>query len=536
MQPDDDAHDDLGSLRRRWYHEGFYGAETLGQLMAEGAARFPDSRMLFHGSARPATATLGEMFGRSARVAAGLRALGLGRGDVIAIQVPNWLEGAVTYQAATLLGAVVVPIIHIYGPAEVSFILRQSGARALVVPDRWRTIDYLERLDRLHDVPGLEHVIVIGDDGPSDVVRWSDLERVDAPPLAPTAGSPDEVCLLIYTSGTTADPKGVQHTHNTLAAEVRSTHDLLGRGAGAINLAAFPAGHIAGVLNVLRMFLFGNGSILMDQWDAVAAAELVAEHRVVGTSGAPFYLQSMLDVARERGLDLSSLRSYMVGATSVPPSLVEAADRAGVIAYRAYGSTEHPVLTTSTSADPLPKRALTDGRLAPGSELRIVDDDGHDVMAGADGEIACRGPQQFVGYRDPALDADAFLPGRWFRTGDVGRVDADGYLTITDRKKDIIIRGGENISSKEVEDILARHPAVTEAAVVGFPDPRYEERVGAFVIARPGAPLDLDDVRRHFAAAGVALQKTPERLELVDELPRGMSGKVKKFELRGRLS
>jgi cyclohexanecarboxylate-CoA ligase len=232
---------------------------------------------------------------------------------------------------------------------------------------------------------------------------------------------------------------------------------------------------------------------------------------------------------------LTTLSNFMVGAARVPASLVERADRAGITVYRAYGSTEHPVITTGTPADPLAKRAGTDGLLTPGNEIRLLDDDDNEVAVGGQGEIVSRGPEMFIGYTDPALDAESFLPGGWFRTGDIGRLDAEGYLTITDRKKEIVIRGGENIASKEVEDLLAMHPAVMEAAVVGQPDERYGERVAAFVQLRPGAQLDLDEVRRHFAAIGVAKQKTPERLEQIDELPRTPSGKVRKVELRDRL-
>jgi acyl-CoA synthetase (AMP-forming)/AMP-acid ligase II len=214
---------------------------------------------------------------------------------------------------------------------------------------------------------------------------------------------------------------------------------------------------------------------------------------------------------------------------------VERADAAGIPVYRAYGSSEHPVITTGTPDDPISKRAGTDGRLTPGNEIRLLDDEDRDVAVGADGEIVSRGPELFVGYRDGALDADSFLPGGWFRTGDIGRLDSGGYLTITDRKKDVIIRGGENIASKEVEDLLAMHPAVVEAAAVGHPDERYGERVAVFVQVREGHTIDLDEIRRHFERLGVARQKTPEHLELVDSFPRSLSGKVRKVELRDEI-
>jgi acyl-CoA synthetase (AMP-forming)/AMP-acid ligase II len=272
------------------------------------------------------------------------------------------------------------------------------------------------------------------------------------------------------------------------------------------------------------MFVLGTSSVLMDAWDPQLAAELVAHHRVTASAGAPYYLASMIDAAEQRGHDLSSFTSYMVGAASVPPSLVERAELAGIPVYRAYGSSEHPVITTGCASDPLAKRAGTDGKTVPGAEIRLLED----------GEIVSRGPDLFVGYTDARLDAESFLPDGWFCTGDIGRIDDDGFLTITDRKKDVIIRGGENIASKEVEDLLALHPSVVEAAVVGRPDPRYGERVAAFVRLRSDQTFTLDDARAHFAALGVARQKTPECVILVDELPRTASGKVRKVDLRTR--
>jgi acyl-CoA synthetase (AMP-forming)/AMP-acid ligase II len=273
----------------------------------------------------------------------------------------------------------------------------------------------------------------------------------------------------------------------------------------------------------------------MDAWDPALAARLIAEHQATFTAGTPLHLATLLDAAAGGGDDLSSLRSYMTGAASVPPALVERAERAGITAYRCYGSTEHPTVTSGRADDPLDRRAKTDGRLLPGNEVRVVDDDGCDTASGSAGEVCTRGPELFVGYRDPQLDTDAFLPDGWFRTGDIGLLDAEGYLTITDRKKDVIIRGGENISSKEVEDVLALHPGVGEVAVVGVGDERYGEVVCAVVIPSAGARPSLDDLRRHVLESGLARQKAPERLELLTELPRTPAGKVKKFELRRRI-
>jgi cyclohexanecarboxylate-CoA ligase len=282
------------------------------------------------------------------------------------------------------------------------------------------------------------------------------------------------------------------------------------------------------------MFAGSATTVTFDTFGPELVLDAIERYQLVGTGGAPTFLAGILDVLESGHRDLSSLRTFLVGAASVPPELVLRAEAAGIKAFRCYGSSEHPTVTSGTPEDPLETRAYTDGRCLGANEVRIVDDDGRDLPRGSEGEIATRGPELFVGYRDPALNRDCFLPGGWFRTGDLGIFDANGLLTVTDRKKDIIIRGGENISAKEVEDVLARHPAVSEAAVVAMPDPRLGERVCAVVILR-GRHLDLAVVAEHFSRAGVARQKTPEHLVVVEELPRTPAGKVQKFQLRARL-
>jgi acyl-CoA synthetase (AMP-forming)/AMP-acid ligase II len=493
----------------------------------------PAARVVFTSAEHGGSWSVEALATRGRSLGAALAARGVRPGDRVAVQVPNWPEAVVAYLAGFIAGAVVVPIVHIYGPAEVGFILRQSGARVLIVPDHWRAIDYTPVIATAAGVPTLDEVIVIGDEVPAGCTAWTDAEQAARGATSPLGrGHPDDVCLLVYTSGTTAEPKGVQHTHRTLMAEVRSTQDLLG---GGVTLQSFPAGHIAGLLGVLRPIMGCCSTVCMDAWDPVLAARLVAEHRATFTAGTPLHLATLLDAAAEAGDDLSSLRSYMTGAASVPPSLVERAERAGVPTYRCYGSSEHPTVTSGRADDPLEKRATTDGRLLAGNEVCLVDDEGREAPSGGTGEVCTRGPELFVGYREVQLNTDAFLPDGWFRTGDVGSVDAHGYLTITDRKKDVIIRGGENISSKEVEDVLARYPGVGEVAVVGVGDERYGEVVCAVVVPTMGTRPSLEDLRRHVLESGLARQKAPDRLELVTELPRTAAGKVKKFELRGRI-
>lgn len=525
---------DIEEQRARWYREGHFSTRTIGEQLVVAAERFPGQGYVFATETERVPMTFVEALEQSRRVAGGLQELGLRPGDTVAIQVSNRSELVTSYFGAYLAGLTIVPITHIYGPREVSFILRQSGAKALIVPDRWRSIDYLDRVARLEDVPALEHVIMIGERSTEKSIRWDDMiasgsyKEVDI--------SADDVCTIIYTSGTTSDPKGVQHTHNSLLAEMATIGPMLDSAAGENKLVPWPAGHIAGLIGVCGGLIGGPGVVLMDRWDATVAVQLIEEFSCVSTSGTPLHVAAILEAAARTGADISSLRYIQVGGANVPPELVEQAERAGIAVGRAYGSTEHPTSASSSPQADRWTRSRTDGHIRFAHELKIADLAGEDVPLGEEGEIVTRGPMQFVGYHDESLNLDSFWPGGWFRTGDIGRLDDEGRLTVTDRLKDIIIRGGENIASKEVEDLMATHPRVLEVAVVAEPDPKYGERVAAFVLLNDGDSLDVDEIRALFAEAGLAPQKAPERIEVVTELPRTPSGKVQKFALRERLA
>jgi acyl-CoA synthetase (AMP-forming)/AMP-acid ligase II len=282
----------------------------------------------------------------------------------------------------------------------------------------------------------------------------------------------------------------------------------------------------------MRFAVLGLETVLMDGWHAPSAARLIESEGVTVTSGTPFHLAGLLDAADAEGMAMSQLKEYSLGGTTVPPSLISRCDERGVNAFRSYGLSEHPTISTGCSSDSLEDRLGSDGQLNDGVEVRIVDESGKDLPCGMEGEILSRGPELFVGYRRESRDTEIVEDGGWLRTGDIGRLDARGYLTITDRKKDLIIRGGENLSSREIEDHLVTHPAILDAAVVGLPDPRLGERVAAFVILRTDTALTIEDLGHFFISKGVARQKTPERLMFVTELPRTAAGKVLKQELR----
>jgi acyl-CoA synthetase (AMP-forming)/AMP-acid ligase II len=499
---------------------------TLIEAFVAAAKAAPDADFVGISDERPSLETLGEAVSAGRRMGTRLSAAGIAPGDIIGVMLPNWHEWLVACVAAQQAGAVMLPIVSIYGARELSFILRQSRAKMLITPDRWRTVDYAALVEDCGALPDLKRHISLGE-------GFAALEA-EGPIADSVPRHPNDLAMLFYTSGTTADPKGVMHSSKTILAELAAQHAARTAIDSEVILTPWPPGHVAGALSLLRFLTYGVPIVAMDQWNDGNAAALIDSHKVTTSSGTPYHLSGIVEAADASGHDLSSLRNYIVGAAPVPPSLVERCLAQGLAVYHCYGSSEHPTVTSGTADDPLDKQLNTEGRVIAGSEMRFVDDDGTDVAAGADGEICTRGAELFIGYLDASLNAAAFLPGGWYRSGDIGRLDGDGYLLITDRKKDIIIRGGENISSKEVENVLLGHPAVAEAAVVAAPDERMGEVVRACVVLRAGQALTLEDVRAHFVAAGIARQKTPERLTVVDVLPRNASGKVLKHVLRGK--
>jgi len=515
---------------------GLWGQRSFNQVLDEACqGRWPESRFVVASKERPADLSYRELHERGLRLAGALHALGLRKGDVLAMEMPNWIEGCITYHACTALGVIVVPIIHIYQAKEVGFILRQSGAKVFMCPETTMGIDYLSIAAAVRpECPALEHVVVVGENTPDDCLAFADLEARGTTAFPRPEVSPDEPHILAYTSGTTQDPKGVVHSHNTLFSELRAVVAASGGDETDVFMSPNPIGHIAGIYSALiAPFLCGYEKlVLVDGFDPGYMLDLIVEHHVTRSGGAPIFMQVMINDPKFNEVDTSSLKLFGVGGANVSPQLIEQAASIGWWSFRSYGCTEHPSITMGTLDDPLVKRAHTDGRPMLDVEIRLVDDDDNDVPRGEPGEILSRGPDLFLGYMDPAMDADVFTEDGWFRTGDIGVMDADGYITITDRKKDIIIRGGENISAREVEEVLARHPKIAQAAVTPVSDAKYGEKVCAFVVPAGDESPTLDEVLAHFKAEGVAKQKTPERLEIVESLPTTLQGKVKKYELR----
>jgi len=400
----------------------------------------------------------------------------------------------------------------------------------VVTADRFGQNDYLATYAELvarHHVP---RWLVAGDGDtrtlPAGATPFGAL--LDGTPIgAPVDVDPDLPAVIGFTSGTTRDPKGVVHSHRTIGCEARQL-DYLFPSGGPPQITGSPVGHFIGMLNAFLVPLLRDRPVhLVDVWDPGTVLRLMRDEGLGVTGGAPYFLTSLLDHPDCTPEHVARMPFAGLGGSTVPVAVMERAASLGIRAFRSYGSTEHPSVTGCLLDEPEEKRHRTDGRALPGVELRVGDD----------GEIWSRGPDCCVGYTDPALTAAAFDADGWYRSGDIGVLDDDGYLTITDRISDVIIRGGENISAQEVEELLLGLDGIGDVAVVAEPDDRLGERAAAVVTLRDGMPAPtLDEVRRHLRAAGLARQKWPESIHAVRELPRTPSGKVQKFRLRQLLA
>jgi acyl-CoA synthetase len=521
--------------RRRFIGEGWWGDQSIGQRMFDGLAAHRDLPFVIHSQMRPWRGTFGDVLDLSRRAASGLTSSGVGPGDVVTFQTPNWLEGAVTFYAAAFVGAVVAPIVHIYGARETSYILNACQPTVHVTAARFGHQDFLANLESMSDLPEMQ-LIVLGQAGPAGSIGFDELLAAEAI-AAPVGVDPGAPALVGWTSGTTASPKGVVHSHQTVCAEIAQL-GATSPPTGRSGLIANPISHAIGMLGALLIPVDrGKAVHLLDQWDPGRVLELIESEDLGAGGGAPYFLTSLLDHPHCGEDHLERLHFQGMGGAPVPRAVMERGTKLGLSIYSMYGSTEHPSITGCTYDDPLEKRLSTDGRPLPGCEVKLVDpDDGMEVATGEPGEILSRGPECFLGYTDPSLTAKVFDQDGWYHTGDIGIFDNDGYLSITDRISDVIIRGGENISAAEVEEVLMTLPGVAEVAVVAAPDDRMGEHAAAFVRMVDGSTApDLSELRDHLESGGVARQKWPEELHSVADFPRTSSGKIQKFVLRDRL-
>jgi acyl-CoA synthetase (AMP-forming)/AMP-acid ligase II len=513
------------------YSDGFWVRDTLADALAQAVAEEPDRVLIIDGTVRLTARDLHRRAAALARVMADR----LPPGSVVSFMLPNWHEAAVIYLAATLAGMVAHPLLPSLREHDLGFILNDVASRMIFIPAEFRghqTADILGRVVQQLDSPP-QVVVVRGDCGPH--LDYESLFEGVLPASLPPP-DPDAVRMIMYTSGTTGSPKGVMHSHNSIHALIQQigAHWLVAPGDRF--LVASPISHIGGSIYTFECpLLLGTSVVLMERWDPAEAIDhLVTQHCTHFAGATPFLVQ-LLAAARDAGTRLPDLKVFVCGGASVPPSLIrEAADYfERAVVTRVYGSTEVPVTTVGvTDSNDLAHAADTDGRGGI-AEIRLADTG----SATSDtGEVLARGPQMLVGYVHPEDETSVFDDQGFYRTGDLGRwVDGD-YLVIAGRIKDIIIRNGENIAPREVEDLLVDHPDIAEVAIVGLPDPRTGERACAVIVPRGAARPDVASLATFLDARGVARFKIPEQVAVRDALPKNDAGKVLKHRIRDELA
>ncbi|QIG81954.1 cyclohexanecarboxylate-CoA ligase [Sphingosinithalassobacter tenebrarum] len=509
---------------RRAYDEGWWQHETCADALRRAASEAPDRELVVEGETR---VTAAQLLDRAERLA-GAMVSRFPPGGTVSFMLPNWHEAAAIYLGATLAGMVAHPILPSLRDHDLRFMLDDIGCNMIFVPETFRGFDYAAMLSRvvadLKDPP--EVVVLRGDAG--EHTPYESLLAADPPLIFPPVDA-DEVRMAMYTSGTTGRPKGVLHTHNSINALIRQlgAHWLID--AGDRWLVPSPISHIGGSIYAFEMpLLLGTTAVLMERWEPEAAVALMQSERITHMAGATPFLQHLLAAARKADTNLPDLKLFICGGASVPPALIhEAADYfAKAAVTRVYGSTEVPVTTVGVlDRNDVTHAAETDGR--PGIA---------DVIIAEAGEIRARGPQMLVGYLHEEDEASAFDAEGYYRTGDEGRWQDGDHLVVTGRIKDIIIRNGENISPKEIEDLLGTHPAIAEIAIVGIPDARTGERAVAVVVPAQGETPDVPMMAELLASHGVAKFKYPEAVDLRDALPKNDAGKVLKHQLRKELA
>ncbi len=510
------------------------GEHSFWGLLCERVERTPDRPMLID-SADGRTVTFAECKSWAERVAAGLADIGVGEGTPVTWILPTRIETVVASFALSRLGAVQNPIIHIYREKEVSFCVAQTSAEVVLVPGEWGGFDYTAMVN---------NIAAKLDNPPKVIDAYDDLPEGDPASLpawtAPASADDAPVRWVYYTSGTTSDPKGVQHTDATLIAGGVGLAAALDMGASDIGSIGFPYAHIGGPDYMVTMLTSGFPAVLIEKFILDDVIEALRTHKATMAGGSTAFYTMFLGEQRKNPDEplIPSLRLLSGGGAPKPPEVYfEVKAEMGIPVSHGYGMTECPMIAQGSPHDTDEQLAHTEGHSVVGCEVTIVGDDGNEVAPGAEGEVRVAGPMLFRGYTDESLMADAFDDAGRFRTGDLGIKRADGHITLTGRLKDVIIRKGENISAKEIEDVLYAHPAVGAVAAIGLADPDRGERVCAVVELAPDAEaFTFDDMVAACREAGLMNQKIPEQLEFVSPLPRNATMKILKHELRAELA
>ncbi|WP_227999029.1 AMP-binding protein [Nocardia australiensis] len=535
-----------------FYAGGQWADVNFTELLRSRAEANPDKVFVTDGTY---ALTFAELYDTSQRLALGLHRQGLRHGDRVAVQLPNWAAFVVVAAALSRIGAVMVPVMPIYRKDEVSHVVSDASIRMAIAPAEFKGFDYLSMFDDIRgDSETLEAIVAVRAPEESHeslsergIVALETLIVADADPAGIDAEldvrvHPDDPFVIVYTSGTTSRPKGCVHTFNTYASGARALTVAFGHSESDVQFGPSPIAHTTGlVTSVLIPLLAGAATHLMAEWNPVRGLTEIQKFGCTAAVTATTFLQTLITAAEENpGADLSSLRVWICAGSPIPAAVVENAKKklptTNVLSL--YGRSEN-LSTTTCRVNGDPYRAITsDGAALPGAEVRIVGPDGNEVPRGAEGDIAFRGPSHMIEYLNrPEDTAELFTPDGFSRSGDLGIMDETGFVRVTGRTKDIVIRGGMNISVREVEDKLAGHPDLVALAVVGMPDEKLGEKVCCYLVAKAGhsAPT-VEELRAYLTDRGVAVQKTPERVVVVDELPMTATGKIQKHILRMRIA
>jgi len=525
----------------RYYASGYWQDRVLYDFLKAGAAEHPERVFVTDGDGM---LTYGRLREDTVRLAAGLQGLGIGRGDKVAVQMPNWAEFATITLALSRLGAILVPIMPIFRGEEVGYILGHSGAVTVIGPESFHGFDYRGMYQDLKaEAPALRDIVIARSADPSalegaiDIASLyldGDVEELDAG-LGETA-SADDGCLIVYTSGTTSRPKGCYHSFNTIHSNAFAMIRRLRINQDDVFFNPSPVAHSTGLVTGLVMpLLTGAGTHFQAEWNPDEGLKRIERYGCTVTFTATTFLSTAMQAYDEERHDVSSMRYWVCAGAPIPGAVIQAAralfPNCSVLSL--YGRSEN-FATSLCGPDDAPERSVTsDGHVLDGAELAVVGPDGAELPHGEEGDLAYRGPSLMFGYyNDPEETALLYTPDRFSRSGDLGTMDDDGFIRVSGRVKDIIIRGGLNISSREVEDLLTGHPAIRSIAVVAMPDPRVGEKSCAFVVLAEETELSLDQIADYLKEKKVAVQKIPERLEIVDALPMTAVGKVRKNVLR----
>jgi cyclohexanecarboxylate-CoA ligase len=523
-----------GMSEDRFREAGYWLDKSVDQLLTEAVAKEPDKiaivadRVDRKGAPR---LTYRDLERLADRAAGALLRLGVGRADIVTVQLPNWWEFVVTAFACAKIGAVMNPVMPILRERELTYILNFCQAKVFIVPKSYRGFDYAAMAQGMRgDLPHLKHMIVVDGEGETGFEQT----LLASEPTERAIGlRPDDMAVLMFTSGTTGEPKGVMHTSNSLIACCKALSGRFGLDFSDVLLVASPVGHMTGYAAIVLLSVYLGGTmILQDVWEAKHGVGLMAREGVTYTAASTPFLSDICEAVKAGAPRPRSLRSFLCGGAPIPSVLIErAASEIGLKVCSLWGMTE---VLSGTLTEPVraqEKSANTDGRSLEGMEVKVVDANGRVVPRGQSGRLLVRGAQMFKGYYKrpelPSFDSEG-----WFDSGDLAYMDEDGYIRISGRVKDVLIRGGENVPVVEIENLLYKHPAVAAVAVVGFPDPRLGERGCAFIVARAGCAIDLAMVQAYLFDCKMAKQFWPERVEVVAELPRTASGKIQKFKLR----